>query len=123
MERMAILESQHTLDYQIFRLVQSRILLVNQSVMNRFLYAFLPSATEEDHQFLIDTFSERPYVQIGPAFFVACYASFKDSLADALRERDLDFTLVYVNLKAGNDVLAHGLEGATLDQLKSITTP
>lgn len=49
------------------------------------------------------------YIEIDNIFIVSCSKSFKDSLAKSLVDGNVNYIIVYVNLKAGCDVFANGI--------------
>jgi len=53
--------------------------------------------------------SELIYIEIDNSFIVSCNKSFKEVLATQLDAEEINYILIYVNLKAGCDVFAKGI--------------
>jgi hypothetical protein len=54
--------------------------------------------------------AELIYIEIDNSFIVSCSKSFKDVLATQLDAEVINYIIIYVNLKAGCDVFANGID-------------
>jgi len=53
--------------------------------------------------------SELVYIELDNTFIVSCNKSFKEVLAQELDTEEINYIIIYVNLKAGCDVFAKGI--------------
>ena len=53
--------------------------------------------------------AELVYIEIDNSFIVSCNKSFKEVLANELDVEGINYIIIYVNLKAGCDVFANGI--------------
>ena len=60
------------------------------------------------------------YIEIDNNFIVSCSKSFKGELSKSLHDNDINFVLVYVNLKTGCDVFANGINDSDGKKIEDI---
>jgi len=60
------------------------------------------------------------YVEIDNNFIVSCNKSFKDTFSRELEKNQINFIVVYVNIKTGCDVFTQGINDSDREIIKAI---
>lgn len=86
----------------------------------KFLVLQLIDASQLEHAFVRSLLNTEIYIEIGNMFIVSCVNSFRRRLRADLNRENIFYLLIYINIKAGSDVIANGVNNLDFKQIENI---